>query len=162
MAVRADAVYNGLSSEQQTITPRIFLRLIAFGEGRPDTRRRQPVSALRDVSPDPALFRQTLDMLAAPAIPPTCGFYDECLKGEVQFSLGFMKPSPVWRFGSPSSFGSPGAGGAMGFADPSAGIGYAYVTSQSGAQLTGDPRDVRLRDALYSAIGHSLRTHRVA
>ena len=36
---------------------------------------------------------ETLDLLAAPAIPPTRGFYDECLKGEVQFSLGFMKPS---------------------------------------------------------------------
>jgi hypothetical protein len=74
------------------------------------------------------------------------------MKCEVQFSLGFMKPSAVWRFGSPSSFGSPGAGGALGFADPEAGIGYAYVTSQMGTHLTGDPRDVALRDALYSAI----------
>ena len=38
------------------------------------------------------LRKETLDLLAAPAIPPTRGFYDECLKGEVQFSLGFMKP----------------------------------------------------------------------
>lgn len=95
---------------------------------------------------------ETLDLLAAPAIPPTRGFYDECLKGEVQFSLGFMKPSPVWPFGSASSFGSPGAGGSLGFADPEAGIGYAYVTSQMGTRLTGDPRDVALRDALYSVI----------
>ena len=95
---------------------------------------------------------ETLDLLAAPAIPPTRGFYDECLKGEVQFSLGFMKPSPVWPFGSASSFGSPGSGGSLGFADPEAGIGYAYVTSQMGTRLTGDPRDVALRDALYSVI----------
>jgi CubicO group peptidase (beta-lactamase class C family) len=93
-----------------------------------------------------------LDLLADPAIPPTRGFYDECLKGEVQFSLGFMKPSALWSFGSASSFGSPGAGGSLGFADPSAGIGYAYVTSQSGTQLNGDPRDVALRDALYAAV----------
>ena len=70
----------------------------------------------------------------------------------VQFSLGFMKPSAVWRFGSASSFGSPGAGGSLGFADPTAGVGYAYVTSQMGTRLTGDPRDVALREALYSAI----------
>jgi CubicO group peptidase (beta-lactamase class C family) len=95
----------------------------------------------------------TLDLLAAPAIPPTRGFYDECLKGDgVKFSLGFMKPSPVWSFGSASSFGSPGSGGSLGFADPSLGVGYAYVTSQMGTHLTGDPRDVALRDALYSAI----------
>jgi CubicO group peptidase (beta-lactamase class C family) len=98
------------------------------------------------------LRRTTLDLLAAPALPPARGFHDECLKGKVQFSLGFMKPSPVWRFGSASSFGSPGAGGAMGFADPAAGVGYAYVTSQMGTRFTGDPRDVALRDALYSAL----------
>lgn len=98
------------------------------------------------------LRKETLDLLAAPAIPPTCGFYDECLKGEVQFSLGFMKPSAAWPFGSATSFGSPGSGGSLGFADPSAGVGYGYVTSQMGTRPTGDPRDVALRSALYFAI----------
>jgi CubicO group peptidase (beta-lactamase class C family) len=99
------------------------------------------------------LRRETLDLLAAPATPPTYGFLDVCLGGEVQFSLGFMKPSAVWPFGtSTASFGSPGAGGSMGFADPAAGIGYAYVTSRMGTTLTGDPRDVALRDALRAVI----------
>ena len=99
------------------------------------------------------LRKETVDLLAAPAIPPTRGFYDECLKGDgVQFSLGFMKPTAVWPFGSPTSFGSPGAGGSLGFADPAMGIGYGYVTSQMGTSLTGDPRDVALRDALYAAL----------
>ena len=98
------------------------------------------------------LRKETLDLLAAPAIPPARGFYDECLKGEVQFSLGFMKPSVNWRFGGAGSFGSPGTGGAMGFADPDAGIGYGYMTSRMGTVFTGDPRDVALRDALYAAI----------
>src|SRR5262249_31945401 len=90
------------------------------------------------------LRQQTLDLLAAPATPLERGFYDECMKCEVQFSLGFMKPSPVWPFGGPRSFGAPGAGGALGFADPASGIGYAYVTCQMGARLTGDPREVAL------------------
>lgn len=98
------------------------------------------------------LGAETLRALAAPAIPASRGFYDECLHGEVRFSLGFMKPSPVWPFGSESSFGSPGAGGSLGFADPELGIGYAYVTSQMGTALTGDPRDVALRDAVYSCV----------
>jgi CubicO group peptidase (beta-lactamase class C family) len=98
------------------------------------------------------LRHETLDLLAAPAIPPMCGFHDECLKGEIRFSLGFMKPGVNWPFGGAHSFGSPGAGGSLGFADPDAGIGYAYVTSQMGTRLTGDPRDVALRDALYAAI----------
>jgi CubicO group peptidase (beta-lactamase class C family) len=99
------------------------------------------------------LRAETLELLAAPAIPPTRGFYDECLKGDgAQFSLGFMKSSRTWPFGSAGSFGSPGSGGSLGFSDPRAGIGYAYVTSKMGTHLTGDPRDVALRDALYSAI----------
>jgi CubicO group peptidase (beta-lactamase class C family) len=98
------------------------------------------------------LRKDTLDLLAAPAIPPMHGFFDECLKGEVQFSLGFMKPCAAWPFGSGRSFGSPGSGGSLGFADPDAGIGYGYVTSQMGATITGDPRDVALRDALYAAL----------
>ena len=109
------------------------------------------------------LRQETLDLLAAPAIPPAHGFYDECLKADgVQFSLGFMKPSTVWAFGSPSSFGSPGAGGSLGFADPEAGIGYGYVTSQMGTRLTGDPRDAALRQALYSAIQSGAGANRVA
>lgn len=79
-------------------------------------------------------------------------FHDECLKGDVQFSFGFMKPSAALPFGSASSFGSPGSGGSMGFADPAAGLGYGYVTSQSGTTLSGDPRDVALREALYAAL----------
>jgi CubicO group peptidase (beta-lactamase class C family) len=99
------------------------------------------------------LRKQTLDLLAGPAIAPKFGFFDECLKGEVQFSLGFAKPCDAWRFGGgPRSFGAPGAGGAMGFADPDAGLGYAYVTSRMGTTFSGDPRDVALREAIYSAI----------
>ena len=99
------------------------------------------------------LRQETLDLLAAPAIPPARGFYDECMKGDgIQFSLGFMKSTATWPFGGAQSFGSPGAGGSLGFADPRAGIGYGYVTSRMGTALTGDPRDVALRNALYSAI----------
>jgi len=95
----------------------------------------------------------TLQLLDEPATPPSSGtFYDEFFRGHVEFSLGFMKPGGVWLFGGPRSFGAPGAGGSFGFADPDAGIGYAYVTSQMGTSLTGDPRDVALRDAVYSSI----------
>jgi CubicO group peptidase (beta-lactamase class C family) len=101
------------------------------------------------------LRQETLELLAAPAIPPARGFHDECMKGDLRFSLGFMKPSPAWPFGGERSFGSPGSGGSLGFADPAAGIGYAYVTSQMGTRLTGDPRDLALRAALYSALSIS-------
>ena len=102
------------------------------------------------------LAHSTLAALAAPAIAARNGFYDECLKADVRFSLGFMKPSSTWPFGSSgAAFGSPGSGGSLGFADPDLGIGYAYVTSQMGTTLTGDPRDVALRNALYALIPHA-------
>ena len=99
------------------------------------------------------LRAETLAALAAPAVPPVRGFYDECLKTYgVEFSLGFMKSTPAWPFGSASSFGAPGAGGALGFADPETGVGYGYVTSLMGTALAGDPRDVALRDAIRSSL----------
>jgi CubicO group peptidase (beta-lactamase class C family) len=102
------------------------------------------------------LRQETLDLLSAPATPPARGFYDECMKADgIQFSLGFMKSTPIWPFGSACSFGSPGSGGSLGFADPEVGVGYAYVTSQMGTALTGDPRDVALREALHSALEKS-------
>ena len=99
------------------------------------------------------LRSETLQLLAAPATPPMRGFYDECMRGDgVYFSLGFMQHCPVWPFGSVGSYGAPGTGGSLGFADPQAGIGYGYVTNQIGTALTGDPRDIALREALYRVI----------
>jgi CubicO group peptidase (beta-lactamase class C family) len=96
---------------------------------------------------------ETLRQLEAPAKPPSRGFHDECMKSEdVQFWLGFMKSTGEWSFGSARSYGAPGAGGSLGFADPEVGLGYAYVTSQGGTSLSGDPRDVALRDSLRSAL----------
>jgi CubicO group peptidase (beta-lactamase class C family) len=94
------------------------------------------------------LCPETLRLLMALAIPPERGFFDECIKAEMYFSLGFAKPGPTARFGDPTSFGHPGAGGSFGFADPEAGIGYAYVTNRMGTSLPFDPRDVAIRAAI--------------
>ena len=98
------------------------------------------------------LQKETLQALMACPIPSQHGFYDECMKGEAKFSLGFMKPCGAWPFDHDAAFGHPGAGGSLGFADPKSGIGYAYVTNRMGFSFTGDVRDIALRDALYSAI----------
>ena len=98
------------------------------------------------------LRKETLDELTAPAIPPTHGFFDECILGEAEFSLGFMKPGPSFQFGNPGSFGAPGAGGSLGFADPEAQIGYAYVTNRMGTTLVDDSRDLALRSAMDIAL----------
>ncbi len=98
------------------------------------------------------LREQTLRLLMAPAVAPVRGFRDECLKVEVQFALGFAKPSPGNPFAHPSAFGHPGTGGSFAFADPHHEIGYAYVPNQMGFQLQ-DAREAALRNAMYGAIG---------
>ena len=64
IARRADAALDSLETDLEKIPRRIFLRLIQFGEGRADTRRQQPIEALRTSSDDPALFTQILNHLA--------------------------------------------------------------------------------------------------
>jgi CubicO group peptidase (beta-lactamase class C family) len=95
---------------------------------------------------------ETLQALSAPAIPAKHGFYDECMMGESKFALGFMKPSAGWPFGSEAAFGAPGSGGSLGFADPKTGLGYGYVTSRMGTSIAGDPRELALRNAVYSIL----------
>ena len=63
IAMKADATLAGLNPNQKAIARRIFLRLIQFGEGRADTRRQQPVDALRAASDEPGEFERTLDHL---------------------------------------------------------------------------------------------------
>jgi CubicO group peptidase (beta-lactamase class C family) len=98
------------------------------------------------------LRKDTLQALAAPAVPPQYGFYDECLKRKWQLSLGFAKPSAEYPFGPLEAFGTPGAGGSFGFADPKAGLGYAYVMNRMSSEQGGDARDVALRQAMYRSI----------
>lgn len=63
IACHADTVLAELRDEQQTIARRIFLRLIQFGEGRPDTRRQQTVRVLRSANEDQKEFDHTLEHL---------------------------------------------------------------------------------------------------
>lgn len=91
---------------------------------------------------------ETLAALSAPPVAPRRGWYDECLRAPARFSLGFMRPSESFPFGSDEAFGAPGAGGSMGYADPVLGIGYGYVTNRMGMKLNGDPRDLALRAAI--------------
>ena len=65
IALRADAALANLDEAQQAIACRIFLRLIQFGEGRPDTRRQQLEADLRSYEEDARLFDETLQHLAS-------------------------------------------------------------------------------------------------
>jgi hypothetical protein len=62
VARHADEVFCQMTAEQQTVARRIFLRLIAFGDGRAHTRRQQPEAELRAGS-DPRLFDDVIALL---------------------------------------------------------------------------------------------------
>jgi WD40 repeat protein len=64
VAAKADATVAALMETQRLVARRIFLRLIQFGEGRADTRRRQTVAQLKSADDDPLLFGQVLRHLA--------------------------------------------------------------------------------------------------
>ena len=65
IARHADAVMRRLGGARQAMAHRILLRLVSFGEGRPDTRRQQPVQALRSAADDEAEFSSLLSELVA-------------------------------------------------------------------------------------------------
>ncbi len=54
---------------------------------------------------------ETLQALTAPATPARKGFHDECFRGPVKFSLGFMKPSELIAFGSQARVRGARSGG---------------------------------------------------
>lgn len=63
LAKQADSVLAKLSEAQKALARRIFLSLVAFSKGRPDTRRQQPLSTLQVPGDDPAVFAATLEAL---------------------------------------------------------------------------------------------------
>lgn len=99
-----------------------------------------------------ALAPATLAQLAAPPRVPPGGGRDTVLFIDTAYSLGFWKPCRALPFGrNDSVFGAPGAGGSFAFADPSAGIGFAYIPNRMGRYVD-DPRSIALRNALYQCL----------
>jgi len=78
---------------------------------------------------------------------------DEVMGVPSWISLGFLRPGPQLWFGSSQrAFGTPGAGGSFGFADPDARLGFAYVMNKMDYHMVDDPREKALRDAAQRSI----------
>jgi CubicO group peptidase (beta-lactamase class C family) len=77
---------------------------------------------------------------------------DRVLVVGTRFGLGYMLHGSASPFLSPGSFGHPGRGGALGFADPETGISFGYVTNGFRKTVTADPR----AQALVRAVRASL------
>ncbi|MFE9823644.1 serine hydrolase domain-containing protein [Streptomyces sp. NPDC005791] len=77
---------------------------------------------------------------------------DRVLVVNTRFGLGYMLHGPAAPLLGPGSFGHPGRGGSLGFADPETGIAFGYVTNGLQKGVTADPRAQALVRAVRSAL----------
>jgi CubicO group peptidase (beta-lactamase class C family) len=77
---------------------------------------------------------------------------DRVLVVPTRFGLGPMLHGSASPLLSPGSFGHPGRGGALGFADPGSGIAFGYVTNGFRSSVTADPRAQALVRAVRKAL----------
>ncbi|MFG3384495.1 serine hydrolase domain-containing protein [Streptomyces sp. NPDC047999] len=77
---------------------------------------------------------------------------DRVLVVPTRFGLGFMLHGPVAPLLGPGSFGHPGRGGSLGFADPESGTAFGYVTNGLRRGVTADPRAQALIRAIRSTL----------
>lgn len=145
----------------------------AFGGGHPEFPQ-----DLRDLGNDPAVWRAGppavgglasaagLATVYASAImglngPPLLSPQTVALVSQLQttgpdrvlpvnsaFAVMFMKPTPVIPFGSYRAFGHDGAGGALGFADPTVDLAFGYVPASMTWPGGADPRALALSNAI--------------
>ena len=88
----------------------------------------------------------------AEAVSPQSEGYCPVLGEEVTFGLGFKPTTPRRPFGpNPGSFGHFGTGGAVGFADPSAGVAFGYAMNHVIPRWQSS-RNRALMDALYQSL----------
>ncbi|MFJ3663987.1 serine hydrolase domain-containing protein [Streptomyces sp. NPDC090119] len=78
---------------------------------------------------------------------------DRVLVVGTRFGLGFMLHGPASPLLTPGSFGHPGRGGALAFADPESGIAFGYVTNGFRTGVTADPRAQALVRAVREVLG---------
>ena len=77
---------------------------------------------------------------------------DATLVMPTRFALGFWLAQEIGMGPNANSFGHPGAGGSVGFADPDARIGFGYAMNQMKQGLLVESTGKRLIDALYAAL----------
>ncbi|GAA3302663.1 serine hydrolase domain-containing protein [Streptomyces cinereospinus] len=77
---------------------------------------------------------------------------DRVLVVGTRFGLGYMLHGSASPLLSPTSFGHPGRGGALGFADPESGVAFGYVTNGFRTGVTADPRAQALVRALRGVL----------
>ena len=119
------------------------------GVGTADGLARFYASLIGDVDGGSRLFTpETMEK----ARTETSAGPDRVLVVPTRFGLGYMLHGVASPLLGPGSFGHPGRGGALGFADPESKIAFGYVTNGMQKGVTADPR----AQALVRAVRASL------
>ncbi|GAA1567862.1 serine hydrolase domain-containing protein [Streptomyces globosus] len=106
-------------------------------------------SLIGDTEDGPRLFTPETTALAGTELSSGP---DRVLVVNTRFGPGHMLHSPASPMLSPASFGHPGRGGSLAFADPESGIAFGYVTNALASSVTADPRAQALVRALRTAL----------
>jgi CubicO group peptidase (beta-lactamase class C family) len=77
---------------------------------------------------------------------------DLTLVQPTRFGAGFWLHNDSTPMIQDGSFGHPGAGGSLGYANPELGVGYGYVMNQMKSNVAGDPRACALNDAVLASL----------
>lgn len=80
------------------------------------------------------------------------GERDLCLLMPTTFGMGFMTHGMFTPYAGAGSYGHPGAGGSVAFAQPERDLAFAYVMNQMATNLAGDLRAQRLIEAAVGVI----------
>src|SRR4051812_6863902 len=75
-----------------------------------------------------------------------------CWEPHTRCGLGFALPPSLGVPSGRRSFGHPGAGGSLGFADPDEGVAFGYAPNRMGGVAVGDARTTSLVEALYRCL----------
>lgn len=101
------------------------------------------------LEPGRLLSNELLGVASSVQVSEHCPILDD----EFTYGLGFQPTAPHRQLGpNPRSFGHFGTGGALGFADPDAGIAFGYVMNHVIPRWQSS-RNRRLINALYRSLG---------
>ncbi|PPF15065.1 MULTISPECIES: serine hydrolase domain-containing protein [unclassified Rathayibacter] len=92
---------------------------------------------------DATIERATAPLSSGPPVWPVPGPWPA-------WGCGFQLGTDARRYLTPSGFGHDGAGGQVAFADPDAGVGFAFLTNRM--EGVGDVRATRVVEALATAL----------
>jgi CubicO group peptidase (beta-lactamase class C family) len=96
---------------------------------------------------------QVLSLRAFDALTTQRSFeQDRVLPFRIDWRTGIMGNANGNYGPNPEACGHSGSGGSCGFGDPIAGVSVGYVMNQQSPYLMGDPRALKLIDALYACL----------